>query len=79
VELHLNFIANRGKPPAASCVGITMNDPNSDPKLARHCYALAENLISFQEAESEHQNYFDTHTNEETFIDFKKFREYVKF
>ena len=79
VELHLNFIANRGKPPAVSCIGITMNDPNSDPKLARHCYALAKSLKSFQEAESEHQNYLQTHTNEETFIDFAKFREYVKF
>lgn len=79
IELHLNFIANRGKPPAVSCVGITMNDPNSNPKLARHCYALAQNLKSFQEAESEHQNYLEIHKDEETFIDFAKFKEYVKF
>lgn len=78
-ELHLNFIANKGKPPAVSCVGITMNDPNSDPKCARRCYALAAPLISFQEAEAKHQNYLENHKDEETFIDFAKFREYVKF
>ena len=78
VELHLNFIANRGKPPAVSCIGLTMNDPNSDPKLARHCYALAAPLKSFQVAKEEHQHYLESH-NAETFIDFKKLREYVKF
>ena len=79
VELHLNFIANRGKPPAVSCIGITMNDPNSDPKLARHCCCLAKPLDSFQEAEQEHQHYLQNHTEEKTFIDFGKLREYLVF
>jgi len=79
VELHLNFIANRGKPPAVSCVGITMNDPNHDPKLARHCHALAMELKSFQEAEEEHQDTLRKHPDTETFIDFGKLKEYLKF
>lgn len=79
VELHLNFIANRGKPPAVSCIGITMNDPNSNPKLARHCYCLAKPLERFQAAEPQHQHYLQSHSTEETFIDFEKLREYIKF
>ena len=79
VEFHLNFIANRGKPPAVSCIGITMNDPNSNPKLSRHCYTLAEPLQRFQVAEPEHQHYLEQHREEETFIDFVKLREYMKF
>ncbi len=79
VELHLNFIANRGKPPAVSCIGITMNDPNSDPKLARHCYCLAKRMESFRAAEPQHQEYFQSHSKEEAFIDFEKLREYLKF
>ena len=79
VELHLNFIASRGKPPAVSCIGITMNDPNSNPKLAQHCYALAERLKNFREVEPEHQDYLQRHPETETFIDFEKFRTYVKF
>lgn len=79
VELHLNFIANRGKPPAVSCIGITMNDPNSNPKLARHCYCMAKPLESFQPAEPQHQHYLQAHKEAETFIDFEKLREYLKF
>lgn len=79
VELHLNFIANRGKPPAISCIGLTMNDPNSDWKRARHCHALAGECKNFQEAEPEHQDYLQKHPDMETFIDFAKLREYVRF
>lgn len=79
VELHLNFIANRGKPPAVSCIGITMNDPNSDPKLARHCFCMAESLKTFQPAEKEHQHYLEIHEKENTFIDFARLRAYLKF
>ena len=79
VELHLNFIANRGKPPAVSCIGITMNDPDSNPKLARHCYCLAEELKNFQEAGPEHQNYLQNHPDTQTFIDFGKLKEYMRF
>lgn len=79
VELHLNFIANRGKPPAATCAGLTVNDPTSNPKLMRHCCAQAIPLRSFQEAEEEHQDYLRKHPSTETFIDFVKLKEYLKF
>ena len=75
VQLHLNFIASRGKPSAVSEGGLTLNDPNSDPKLARHCYALAASLQSFHKAEAEHQHYLANHPGEKTFIDFEKLRE----
>ena len=47
VELHMNFVANRGKHVAASSANLTINDPNSNPKLARKCYAAAGRLKSF--------------------------------
>lgn len=79
IQLHMNFAANRGKPPAANQAGLTVNDPNSNPKLSRKFYALAEPLKSFQPAEEEHQNYLERHPEAETFIDFAKLREYVRF
>lgn len=47
VELHMNFVANRGKQVAASCANLTINDPNSNPKLARKCYAAMGKLKNF--------------------------------
>jgi methionine-S-sulfoxide reductase len=79
VQLHLNFIANRGKPSAVAEGGLTLNDPNSNPKLARHCHALAEPLRSFRRAEEEHQHYYARHPEAESFIDFVKLRSYLKF
>jgi len=79
VELHLNFIANRGKPPAVSCIGITMNDPNSDARLALHCFCMAKPLERFQPAEPQHQHYLETHGEEGTFIDFARLRECLRF
>ena len=38
VELHINFIANKGKCPAVTSAALTMNDPNSNKKLLRKCY-----------------------------------------
>lgn len=77
VQLHLNFIANRGKPPAVLQNSLTVNDPNSNPKLARRCYALALPLVSFHKAEEKHQHYLEKHPGERTFIDFLKFKEYL--
>ena len=79
VQLHLNFIANRGKPSAVAEGGLTLNDPNSNPKLTRHCYAIAAPLRSFQAAETEHQHYLEWHPEEETCIDFAKFRDCLGF
>ena len=47
VELHMNFIANRGKESVGSNAAITINDPNSNPKRARKCYVMAGRLTNF--------------------------------
>ena len=79
VQLHLNFIANRGKAPVVGNAGLTVNDPNSNPKLARKLCAIAAPLGNFQPAEAEHQEYLARHPEAETYIDFAKLRAYVKF
>lgn len=79
VQLHLNFIANRGKAPAVGNAGLTVNDPNSNPKLTRKLCAIAAPLGNFQPAEAEHQDYLARHPEAETYIDFAKLRAYVKF
>ena len=38
VELHMNFVANKGKCPASSSAALIMNDPNSNPRLNRQCF-----------------------------------------
>ena len=47
VELHMNFIANRGKESVGSNAAITLNDPNSNPKRARKCFAVFGRLTKF--------------------------------
>ncbi len=79
IELHLNFIANRGKQPAVSCIGITINDPNSNPKFARKCLAMASRLKNFTAASEEHQNYLRKHPEISTDIDLKKLKTYLRF
>ena len=79
VELHLNFIANRGKQPAVACVGLTINDPNSNPKFARKCYAKASRLTKFTPASEDHQNYIRKHPELKTDIDFTKLKTYLRF
>ncbi len=79
IELHLNFIANRGKQPAVSCVGLTINDPNSNPKFARKCLARAARLKKFTIAEEEHQNYLRKHPEAVTDIDLKKLKTALRF
>jgi len=79
IQLHLNFIANRGKAPAVGNAALTVNDPNSNPKLARKLYTVFEKLQSFQPAEAEQQNYLSRNPDTPTYIDFDKLREYVRF
>ena len=79
VELHLNFIANRGKQPAVSCVGLTINDPNSNPKFARKCLAKAARLKKFTVAEEEHQHYLRKNPEAVTDIDLKKLKTSLRF
>ena len=47
IELHMNFIATRGKQMVSSCASLTINDPNSNPNLARKCYAKVGRLKNF--------------------------------
>ena len=49
VELHMNFVANRGKESVGSNAELTINDPNSNPKRARKCYVVFGRLKSFAE------------------------------
>ena len=79
VELHLNFIANRGKQPAVACVGLTINDPNSNPKFARKCLAKAYRLKNFEPAEEEQQFFLRKHPEIETDIDLTKLKTCLRF
>ena len=45
VELHINFIANKGKCPAVTSAALTLNDPTSKPTLK--CYVSFGRLKSF--------------------------------
>lgn len=47
VELHMNFIATRGKQMVSSSAHLTINDPNSNPNVLRKCYAKVGRLKNF--------------------------------
>lgn len=79
VELHLNFIANRGKQPAVSCVGLTVNDPISNPKFARKCLARAARIKNFTPFDDAQQHYLRQHPELKTAIDFTKLKTYLRF
>ena len=49
VELHLNFVANKGKCPATTSAALIMNDPNSNPRLNRQCYVHFGRFKSFRQ------------------------------
>ena len=50
VELHMNFVANKGKCPASSSAALIMNDPNSNPRLTRQCYVNFGRFKKFEVA-----------------------------
>jgi peptide methionine sulfoxide reductase MsrA len=77
LQFYMHFLASRGKPPAATGAGLTINDPNS--KAVRKCYAKAVLLTDFRVAAEEHQQYFTKHPDAESFIDWKAFREQVRY
>ena len=77
LQFYMHFLASRGKAPAATGDGLTINDPNS--KAVRKCYAKAVPLKTFREAAEEHQNYYTKHPDAESFIDWKSFREQVRY
>ena len=78
IQLHLNFMANRGTPPAVDGCGLTVNDPVSDQKQRRQLFVKAEVLKEFVAAGEEHQNYLAKHPGEATHIDIGRFREYIR-
>ena len=50
IDLHVNFIANRGKYSVSSTANLTINDPNSNPNLSRKCYVCVGRLEKFLES-----------------------------
>lgn len=57
VELHLNFIANRGREPVVSKACLTINDPHVD-KVVRKCFVKVGRLINFVAADDAEQFFF---------------------
>ena len=78
VELHLNFIANRGKEPVVSKACLTINDPNID-KIVRKCFVSVGRLINFVAAPEAEQNFLRKHPEIKTEIDLTKLKTSLKF
>lgn len=78
VELHLNFIANRGKEPVVSKACLTINDPNID-KPVRKCFVRVGRLINFTVAPEDEQNFLRKHPEIKTEIDLTKLKTSLKF
>ena len=79
VELHLNFIANRGKEPVVSKACLTINDPNSNPRLSRKCFVKVGRLINFFAAPEAEQNFLRKHPEISTDIDLTKLKTSLRF
>ena len=79
VELHLNFIANRGKQPAVSNARLTINDPNSNPKFSRKCFVRVGRLTSFVAAPEDEQNLLKKNPELATDIDLTKLKTSLRF
>ena len=79
VELHLNFIANRGKEPVVSKACLTINDPNSNPRRARKCFVKAGRLINFTAAPDDEQFFLRKHPEIPRDIDLTKLKTSLRF
>lgn len=77
VELHLNFIANRGREPVVSKACLTINDPNN--KTVRKCFAKAGRLVNFEAAPESEQNFLRKHPEIKTDIDLTKLKTSLRF
>lgn len=77
VELHLNFIANRGREPVVSKACLTINDPNN--KIVRKCFAKVGRLTSFTAAPEDEQNFLRKHPEIQTDIDLTKLKTSLRF
>ena len=78
VELHLNFIANRGKEPVVSKACLTINDPHVD-KIVRKCYVKVGRLINFVAAPDDEQFFLRKHPEIKTDIDLTKLKTSLRF
>ena len=79
VELHLNFIANRGKEPVVSKACLTINDPNIEQKYSRKCFARVGRLTKFIAAPEVEQHFLRKHPEIPTDIDLTKFKTSLRF
>ena len=77
VELHANFIANRGKEPVVSKACLTINDPNN--KIVRKCFVKIGRLTNFVAASEDEQNFLRKHPEIQTDIDLTKFKTSLRF
>ena len=77
VELHLNFIANRGREPVVSKACLTINDPNN--KVVRKCFVKVGRLINFIAAPEVEQNFLRKHPEIKTDIDLTKLKTSLRF
>ena len=78
VELHLNFIANRGREPVVSKACLTINDPHVD-KVVRKCYVKVGRLINFVAAPEDEQFFLRKHPEIKTDIDLTKLKTSLRF
>lgn len=78
VELHLNFIANRGREPVVSKACLTINDPHVD-KVVRKCYVKVGRLINFVAAPEAEQFFLRKHPEIKTDIDLTKLKTSLRF
>ena len=78
VELHLNFIANRGKEPVVSKACFIINDPHVD-KIVRKCFVKVGRLINFVAAPEAEQFFLRKHPEIQTDIDLTKLKTSLKF
>jgi len=70
LEFYMHFLQNRGKPPAATGAGLTLNDPLEHAKAIRPIHAKALPLAGFTAAPDEAQHYYQKHPGAESDIDF---------
>lgn len=77
VELHVNFIANRGREPVVSKACLTINDPNT--KIVRKCFVRVGKLTNFVVAPENEQNLLRKNPELSTDIDLTKLKTSLRF
>ena len=77
--MHLNFIANRCREPVVSKACLTINHPNSNPRLARKCFVKVGRLINFVAAPEDEQHFLRKHPEISTDIDLTKLKTSLRF